>query len=146
MRDGIKGGPVGRQVPFANIFNQAGVKFNISPWLFASFASQESSFDPKVVSDDGGYGLFQITSMKLENWDDPLTNTNCAGENYIKPAYDYWVGQGMQGDDLIRCTGASFNGGLGGAQAGHARGDVDLYTTNNYGARLVATFHSLIGD
>lgn len=123
-----------------------GERHELSPVLLASIAAQESNFDPNVVSDDAGHGLMQLTASWPEGWQDPETNIEYAAVNFVRPAYDYWQGQGMLGDDLIRCTGASFNGGLGGAQAGHRRGNVDLYTTNNYGHRLVAQFHQILGE
>lgn len=144
MRDGIAGGPTPSSIPFADDFDEAGAEFNLSPILLAAIAAQESGYDPNAVSDDGGHGLMQLTSSYPDSWADPLANILYACAYFIVPAYAYWVGQGLQGDDLIKCVGASYNAGLQGAIDAHASGDVDSGTTDNYGARLVAGYHKIL--
>ena len=43
----------------------------------------------------------------------------------------------------MKAIAASYNAGLGNAIAGHANGNLDEYTTDNYGARALANYTSL---
>ncbi|GIJ50825.1 hypothetical protein Val02_77110 [Virgisporangium aliadipatigenens] len=47
-------------VPYAELFNAAGVRHGISPRLLAAVAKVESDYDPRVVSSAGARGLMQI--------------------------------------------------------------------------------------
>jgi hypothetical protein len=87
----------------------------------------------------------QLTSSYPANWADPQTNIDYAVENYILPAWAYWrATYGYQGDDLVRCIAAEYNAGRGGAEQGHAEGDVDLYTTNHYADRCLMEYKALV--
>jgi hypothetical protein len=98
-----------------------------------------------VVSGDGGHGLFQLTSSYPEDWSNALANTEWALDEFLLPDVAVWVNEfGLSGEPLIKCVAASFNAGLGGAEAGHARGDVDLYDTDHYGARVLAIYQNII--
>ena len=58
-----------------------------------------------------------------------------------------WVSQyGFSDNTLIRCTAASYNAGVAGAEDGHTQGDVDLYDTDNYGARALSVYLSIINN
>jgi soluble lytic murein transglycosylase-like protein len=47
-------------VPYANLFQQAGARYGISPSLLAAVASQESGFNASAVSSAGAQGLMQF--------------------------------------------------------------------------------------
>lgn len=66
-----------------------------------------------VVSDDGGHGLFQLTSSYPPDWDDPMANTLYALANFLLPALHYFAGAGHSGDDLIDLVADAFNAGTG---------------------------------
>jgi soluble lytic murein transglycosylase-like protein len=47
-------------VPYANLFQQAGARYGVSPSLLAAVASQESGFNASAVSKAGAQGLMQF--------------------------------------------------------------------------------------
>lgn len=98
-----------------------------------------------VVSDDGGHGLFQLTSSYPDDWQLPKSNADYALTQFLVPFVSFWFNAKETGDNLVRCVAASFNAGLGGAQQGHSRGDVDLYTTDRYGEAVLAVYLNLLG-
>jgi peptidoglycan DL-endopeptidase CwlO len=56
----LPGGSSLSGVPYANLFQQAGARYGISPSLLAAVASQESGFNPSAVSRAGAQGLMQF--------------------------------------------------------------------------------------
>ena len=102
------------------------------------------------ISGDGGHGIMQLTSSYPNDWQDPATNIAYAIEHFIVPAWNYWANANafsaaQQGEALVKCIAATYNAGLGNVQEGFERGNVDLYTTNNYGERAVANYAALVG-
>lgn len=96
-----------------------------------------------VISADGGHGLFQLTSSWPSDWEDPLANATYAVQHFLIPAEQYWV-RDFQGEDLVRAIAAEFNAGRDAVIRGHAEGDLDKYTTDNYAARALANYTKLI--
>jgi hypothetical protein len=56
----LSGGAALSGVPYANLFQQAGARYGISPSLLAAVASQESGFNASAVSSAGAQGLMQF--------------------------------------------------------------------------------------
>jgi len=139
---------------YAGYTNRAANSRNFSPPLLYAVAYRETIHGElvglwpsalTVVSGDGGHGLFQLTSSYPAAWEDPLINALYAIDVFLKPAIDYWHGlQNYSGDDLVRLVAATFNAGLGGAEKGHAAGDVDKYTTDHYAAAVLTYYHNLV--
>ena len=81
----------------------------VSVELLAAIARQESSFRPTVVSADGGYGLFQLTSESAKrgvfNLFDPFQNA-LGGAKYLKGLLDQFGG-----NELLAIAG--YNAGPG---------------------------------
>ncbi len=102
------GGPVEQAI------NSAASKYSIAPQLLAAIAKQESGFNPKAMSGDGGYGLFQLTSQGLVdkarskgNIFDPFVNAD-VGAGYFKSLLDMFHGNSFKA--LM-----GYNGGPGAA-------------------------------
>lgn len=167
MRNGLAAGPLpdtiqGVKLPFALIINQAcAVSPTFSPLVAYAIKMNETGLltNPTEIQDgadpvtfkmsDGsnaGRGIFQLTSSWPYDWRDPLANAVYAlhHDGFMLDAETYWVRRGLLGDNLVRAIAASFNAGIGGAQAGHDEGDVDKRTTNRYGQRALAHYHGLI--
>jgi len=145
MKDGISGAPLPPGFPYKDIIDALSVKYQVSPCLVGAIKVNESGLSdpPDVMSGDGGHGLMQLTSSWPENWADPYANIEYAIAHFIVPAWQYWD-QWLQGEGLIRAIAASYNAGLGNAIAGHEKGNVDLYTTNNYGQRALEHYQDLL--
>lgn len=151
MRNGLSAGPIPVVLPFAAEIERAceAVPNGFSPMVAYAIKLNETGLNdpPTIQSADGGHGLMQLTSSWPTNWQQPYANALWAVEFYLVPAETYWAGQGMQGDDLVRCIAAEFNAGRGGAMDGHRIGNVDAYTTNGYAARALKHYHLLVaGD
>ncbi len=98
-----------------------------------------------VVSDDGGHGLFQLTSSYPDDWIDPGANARYAVAHFLEPAYEFWTTYyHLEGDDLVRAIAAEFNAGRSAALAGHHAGNIDLYTTDHYAEAVLAIYSRLV--
>lgn len=149
----ISGEPIPAKLIYSEYIQKACDERNFWPLFAYAVACRESIIGEmngkwnarSVLSSDGGHGLFQLTSSWPNNWQDPYANACYAIDNFLTPLTNQWreAVPGLEGDDLIRCVAASFNAGFGGAWSGHERGDVDLYTSNNYGAGVLAIYHNL---
>lgn len=146
MRNGISAKPVDESLPYAEEINTACQVGGFSPLVAYAVKWNETADLPNaatVVSADDGHGLFQLTASWPSGWRDPYTNALYAVDNFLVPAETYWAPI-VQGEDLVRCIAAEFNAGRSNAIAGHQNGDVDKYTTNDYGRRALATYHKLL--
>jgi len=153
MIHGIDSGKIPTQLIYAEIIQKAADDANVSALLCYAIANRETlrgqragSWDAaSVVSADGGHGLFQLTSSWPSDWADPSANTAYAIAHFIKPAMDWLVEQGLEGDALIKGIAASFNAGLGAAWNAHvSQNDFDACTTgNDYASDVLANYLAL---
>jgi soluble lytic murein transglycosylase-like protein len=133
-------------MPFALQINAACQVENWFPYVTYAIKWNETAALPDaatVVSADGGRGLMQLTSSFPANWADPYQNVLYAIGHFLAPAETFWK-TFEQGDNLIRCIAAEYNAGRAQAIEGHEAGNVDLYTTNNYGQRALDTYLKLL--
>lgn len=154
MKWGIESGHISTDLPYAYPITEAAISEDVPLALLYAIAWHETisgevgGLWPSaalVVSDDGGHGLCQLTSSWPDDWQDPNANARYACDQYIIPAAEYWSKQcGYSGETLVKCIAATYNAGLGNAVAGHAHGDVDLYTTDSYGEAVLAIYQKLI--
>jgi hypothetical protein len=156
MIDGIVAALVPSSMRYSAQVNGAAIECKFSPLVIYAVAWNETiegevstnAWDAAtVISGDGGHGLCQLTSSYPENWQDPRSNAIYAINNFLQPAQDFWSAAPYQftGDNLVRAMLAEYNAGRGNALAGHAAGNIDLYTTNKYAARGLDMYHKLIG-
>jgi hypothetical protein len=149
MRNGLSAGPLpaALNLPYAADIERACEQApTFSPIVAYAIKINETGYDdpPTIVSDDGGHGLFQLTSSFPSDWQEPYSNAYYACQHFLIPAETYWSGLGYQGDDLVRCIAAEFNAGRGGAMRGHDAGDVDEFTTNHYADRALTNYTALL--
>jgi hypothetical protein len=143
---GISGAPLPEGFPYKAIIEAVcGEAF--PPCLMGAIKMNETGLGegPAAelnISFDGGHGLMQLTSSYPTDWAEPAANFRYALEQFLLPALVDWQ-DAEQGDNLVRCIAATYNAGYGNAQAGHAEGDVDKYTTNRYATRALAHFTAL---
>ena len=150
MRFGVSGQLVMRGLLYADTTNHVCVSYDFFPCVAYAIFWQESiegevngKWDAKtVVSGDGGHGIGQLTSSWPDNWQDPVANITYAVEHFMVPALQDWQNL-LHGDDLVRAIAATYNAGFGQAWNGHVLGDLDMYTTDRYGERALATYRSL---
>lgn len=154
---GISGAPVPAAREYARLFNDVGILRAFPPLVICAVRLNETAegFPPDGLQDgadpatglmpngsNAGHGIMQLTSSWPADWADPGASIDYATTKFLIPARDYWAPT-LQGDDLVRAIAASYNAGIGGAQLGHDRGDVDLCTTDRYGARALAHYLQL---
>lgn len=147
MRDGVSGALVVASFPYAKIINSLSLSANFFPCLVAAIKMNETGLGQgpateNDISGDGGRGIMQLTSSYPSDWQQPQANIGYAITHFLVPAYVDWRGE-LRGNDLVRAIAATYNAGLGNAQAGHAAGDLDKYTTNRYGARCLGHYQNL---
>ena len=154
MKWGISGKPIPAALRYAAPIQEAADDDDFPP-LFAyaiawreTISGEVNGLWPSaatVVSGDAGHGLFQLTSSYPGDWQDPKANALYAIQNFLLPAQEYWYGlNGYTGPDLVKLCAAEFNAGRGNAERGHEEGNVDLYTTDNYGTGVLAIYQSLV--
>jgi hypothetical protein len=146
VRNGIVGTPLDLAARFAQPINAACAAANWFPYVVAAIQHNETNGlanAATVISDDGGHGVMQLTSSYPPNWAEPYANVLYAIDNFLQSAETYWARE-LQGNDLIRAIAAEYNAGRSQAIAGHEAGNVDLYTTNDYGQRALGTYLKLL--
>jgi hypothetical protein len=150
---GIDDAPIPAHLPYASNVTAACHTMDFPPCFLYAIAWHESiqgevngKWDAStVVSGDGGHGLCQLTSSWPPDWANPTENAQYALDEFLLPALRYWHGLHLYtGDNLLRLVAATFNEGLGAAEKYHAEGNVDIGTTDNYAAAVLAIFHKLI--
>lgn len=145
MRNGLSAGPLPRiPLPFRDEIERACEELNFSPLVAYAIKVNETNLstdpgeiqigaDPKTLCmPDGspcGVGIFQLTSSHPDGWRDPYVCALEAIRGWLIPAETFWSARGMQAEDLVRAIAASFNAGIGGAEQGHAEGDIGKFTT-----------------
>jgi hypothetical protein len=154
MLYGIEARSLPDRFPFSDPINLACWQANFFPLFAGAIATREilivnrSSSAASYISGDGGHGLFQLTSEWPPDWDDPQANCAYAIANWLYPDLKWWnQNTGYLGENLMRCTAASFNAGRSAAWNAHMNGNVDAATTGgNYGAAVVSYYDILLND
>ena len=151
---GISGTSVPAQLPFASVIQTGCVNANFPPCLAYAIAWRESirgelagmwKSAEDVVSEDGGHGLFQLTSSYPDDWSDTAANVRYALSYFLVPSLHFFAGTGLRGDALVRCVAAAFNEGQGTAWLDHLAGNVDLGTTgNDYASDVLTQYQRLV--
>lgn len=154
MKWGLSGANLPADLRYANVINAACWIEHFSPPLAYAVAWHESiqgevgglwPSAAAVVSADGGHGLFQLTSWVPEDWADAHRNAYYAVADWLAPDAQRWFREyGLTGEALVRCTAASFNAGFARAAGAHAMGDVDAFTTDRYGEKVLAIYQLLL--
>jgi hypothetical protein len=154
---GLRSAPVPSQLPYALACNKAlASNLQASPMLLYAISVvemiAEHPDDGATRLQDGytdpdqecGHGLCQLDSSWPADWKNPQANYAYAYAHFLEPALQFWrEREGLLGDDLVRAAAATYNAGLGGAIAGHKIGDVDAYTTDRYGSRVLHVYRLL---
>lgn len=153
MRWGIESGSIDPSLPYSQPILAASQYANFPVALLYAVAWRESIHGETcglwpsacyVTSDDGGHGLFQLTSSWPANWQTPEANARWACDMFLLPAVEYWHNKGFEGDALAKLVVASFNAGIGGAERGHNEGDADKYTTDGYAAAVLGFYKHIV--
>ncbi len=154
MRFGISGKPVtsfrNRSPQVIATINDVASDADFPPCLLAAIAERESGCDPLAISEDGGYGLCQLTQKPstffgdwpIPLWDDAYQNLSFAVNYYLRPAMQYWAAQ-ASGDSLVRLIAAEYNEGRPMTIRYHALGNVDIGTTNDYAEGVLELYRML---
>ncbi len=154
MRWGIESGHIDQTLPYFAAINMAALDEACPTALAYAIAWHESIQGEAngkwtaatVVSGDGGHGLFQLTSSWPSDWIEPAANARFAMSQFLIPAGEYWSALVTSRAARVKCIAATFNAGFGNAMAGHAEGNVDKYTTDGYGAAVLAIYSKLIAS
>lgn len=123
--------PVDPEVPYASLFNEVGVRRQVSPRLLAAVAFTESAFRTDVVSRAGAIGLMQFmpttaSSFGVDPWD-PVASVDGAAR-FLVSLY------GSTGS--VQLSLAAYNAGLGSVRR---YGGVPPFTeTQNYVRKISA--------
>lgn len=137
---GKKGAPPVFDIPGAppivdQAISAAAQKFSLPVQLLAAIAKQESGFRPSVVSPDGGYGLFQLTSPGLKQQ---------AGGKILDPFVNAEVGARYFKQLLQRFDGNTFKA-LAGYNGGPGAGDHPFAQVIKYANSVLSIFRSFGG-
>jgi len=154
MMHGISAAPVpALGLPFADAVNLVCMQKNSFPCVLYAVGWRESIREYGLAAatrtsdnNDGGHGIWQLTSSYPPNWQDPQANCAFAIDHFIIPALDFWFNRMGQTDvALIKCIAAEFNAGRSGAMGGFTLGNVDQNTTHgNYGHDVVTQYNRLL--
>lgn len=143
------------------ILNQVAIAGVVPPCALAAIARRESNFTPNARSDDGGWGLCQITSGATEegqyvhegrtyNLLDAKDNLIVAAAYFLRPAIEQClelrkkqqVFMDTINTEILYFAFAAYNAGFGAVQeAINAEQDPDTRTTNHYAAGTLANYH-----
>lgn len=144
---------------FEDIINRVAQLYGVPACALAAIARRESNFDDQAHSDDGGWGICQITSDVDANGVHTPTglhmliaanNFHVAAQWFLHPAINACIAlreayPDSMGDEVLKYAFEAYNGGMGmvraAIQAGH---DPDQDTTNRYGAGTLALYHAYL--
>lgn len=117
-----------RDVPYADIFQEAGSKYGVDPALLMAMAKQESGFNPQAVSPASAQGVLQLMpgtarEMGVTNPFDPYDNI-MGGAKYMRWIMDYTKSDNP--NDWLH----SYNAGPGNWRNGVLPQETQTYLTN----------------
>jgi len=120
-----------QHLPYSVYFFQAAQDYDVSPTLTAAMATQESGFQPEVVSEDGAVGVMQLmpgTSKDMGVVDPTKPQQNIeGGTKYVRWLMDYIERRTEQPYDTDVVL-AAYNWGIGNTMSAweEHNGNVDL--------------------
>ncbi len=142
-------------LPYAELINQAGKTYGISPELVAAIIKAESSFQPRALSKAGAYGLMQVMpgTWRLVNSQALVCSGRhegeCGSECFYNPELNIAVGTCYLSQLAKRYPGhaelavAAYNAGPG---AVDKYGGIPPYAeTSDYVARVVDYWYQFSG-
>lgn len=143
------------------LINQVALATNVPPCALAAIARRESNFVPNAKSDDGGFGLCQVTAGaqsdgtyqhegRTYNLLNARDNLVVAAQFFLRPAIDDCSELRKKHADIMDAINteilyfafAAYNAGFGTVQeAVSAHLDPDVRTTNRYASGTLANYH-----
>lgn len=144
-----------KSLPYAELINAAGKRYNVSPELIAAVIQAESSFEPKALSKAGAYGLMQVipSTWQMVNRQALICSGRhkgeCGSDCYYNPELNINIGACYLSQLLRRYEStrelavAAYNAGPG---AVDKYGGVPPYEeTTQYVERVVAYWYQISG-
>ncbi|MGD0968620.1 MAG: hypothetical protein ABR949_10065 [Candidatus Aquilonibacter sp.] len=161
---GISGAPINVSLKYAAPIQDVADATSFWPLFLYAIAYRESISGEiaglwpsalTIVAPDNGRGLCQVTpapwwsddmneAWEKIDWTNPNQNAAYAVMWFLQPAVEYWQPLGNEGTVLIKLVAAEYNAGREKVIAAHAKGDVDLATTNGYAAAVLGIYANLL--
>jgi soluble lytic murein transglycosylase-like protein len=144
------------------LINAAAAAASVPACALAAIVERESGGDANARSDDGGWGLCQITAGVDENGIftqtgakmlDPASNIDVAAKFFLAPAIAQCAAlratdaatMDAVSTEILYFAFCAYNAGFGAVRRAIASGtDPDSVTTNDYGSGTLALYHAAV--
>jgi soluble lytic murein transglycosylase-like protein len=140
-----------RAQPYVDVIKRASRDSGMDPFLLVALVQREDpTWNPSIISYDGGHGLTQITSdrswIASADWADPYTNL-MKGAEMLNDELLFFSGQGLDEDAAAQAALAAYNHGRGAVWSNVQAGlSPDTGTTgSNYASDVWNKFQNLAG-